>query len=76
MRYLSAVAIAVLLSTIYVQVVTPAAAGEQAVITTAAPATKDAGTIDCSTEVWPNFSPSCLRNAQAIEVRMVRINRR
>jgi len=29
-------------------------------------------TADCSKQVWPNFSPSCLRNAdQTINVRLV-----
>jgi hypothetical protein len=76
MRNLPAVAIAALVSTICIHVVTPAVAGEQTVTTAAAPATKDVGTIDCSKEVWPNFPPACLRNAQATEVRMVTMNRR
>ena len=34
-------------------------------------------TIDCATQVWPNFSWSCLRNAdQAINVRLVAVTRR
>ena len=32
---------------------------------------------DCSKQVWPNFTPSCLRNAdKAIAVRLVTSNRR
>jgi hypothetical protein len=32
---------------------------------------------DCSKQVWPNFSPSCLRNAdRTINVRLVTVNRR
>jgi hypothetical protein len=34
-------------------------------------------TEDCSKQVWPNFSPSCLRNAdQATNVRLVSTMRR
>jgi hypothetical protein len=42
------------------------------------PAAKaDSATEDCSKQVWPNFSPSCLRNAdRAINVRLVTTNRR
>jgi hypothetical protein len=37
----------------------------------------DSVTEDCSKQVWPNFSPSCLRNAdRAINVRLVTANRR
>jgi hypothetical protein len=36
----------------------------------------DSATEDCSKQVWPNFSPSCLRNAdRAINVRLVTVNR-
>ena len=32
---------------------------------------------DCSKQVWPNFSPSCLRNAdRAVNVRLVTADRR
>ena len=32
---------------------------------------------DCSKQVWPNFSPSCLRNAgQATNIRLVSTQRR
>jgi len=32
---------------------------------------------DCSKQVWPHFSPSCLRNTdRAINVRLVTANRR
>jgi hypothetical protein len=32
---------------------------------------------DCSKQVWPNFTPACLRNAdKAISVRFVTPNRR
>lgn len=34
-------------------------------------------TEDCSKQVWPNFTPSCLRNAgQATNVRLVSTERR
>ena len=37
----------------------------------------DSATEDCSKQVWPNFSPSCLRNGdRAINVRLVTVNRR
>jgi len=45
----------------------------------AAPQTVKANnaTEDCSKQVWPNFSPSCLRNGdRAISVRLVTANRR
>jgi hypothetical protein len=41
------------------------------------PVKADSATEDCSKQVWPNFSPSCLRNAdRAINVRLVTTNRR
>jgi hypothetical protein len=37
----------------------------------------DSATEDCSKQVWPNFSPQCLRNAdRAISVRVVTADRR
>lgn len=37
----------------------------------------DSVTEDCSQQVWPNFSPSCLRNAdRTINVRLVKVDRR
>lgn len=33
--------------------------------------------VDCSKQVWPNFSPACLRNAdQATTVRVITADRR
>lgn len=33
--------------------------------------------VDCSKQVWPNFSPACLRNAdQATTVRIITADRR
>ena len=43
------------------------------------PFTKAAATSaeDCSTQVWPHFSPSCLRNVdKAVAVRLVTADRR
>ena len=77
MTKLSTTAIVLLLfSVIGVQTVTPVAAGEQSWITSTPPVAKESVSVDCKKEVWPNLSPSCLRNAQAIEVRVVTVNRR
>ena len=76
MTKLSTTAIVLLFSIIGVQTVTPVAAGEQSQITSTPPIAKESVSVDCSKEVWPNLSPSCLRNAQAIEVRVVTVNRR
>ena len=58
---LTIIGVAVLLTT-------PVAAEEAT-----SPPTKAANsTEDCSTQVWPHFSPSCLRNAdKAVAVRLV-----
>jgi hypothetical protein len=41
------------------------------------PVKADSATEDCSKQVWPNFSPACLRNAdRATNVRLVTTNRR
>ena len=44
----------------------------------AAPSSKvETATVDCSRQVWPNFSAACLRNAdQKIDVRLVTVDRR
>ena len=44
----------------------------------AAPPSKvEAAKVDCSRQVWPNFSPACLRNAdQKIDVRLITVERR
>jgi len=68
-------AIGIFLTT--VTLVTPAAASEQVASAAATPAEKAETVVDCSKETWPNFSPSCLRNAsQAVEVRLVTATRR
>jgi hypothetical protein len=82
MKTVAALAITLLLPPVGIQWVTPAAAGEQVATTTppsvkeAAPSVKENVIVDCSKEVWPDFSPSCLRNANATEVRLVTVNRR
>jgi len=41
------------------------------------PVKADSATEDCSKQVWPNFSPSCLRNTdRAVNVRLVTVDRR
>jgi hypothetical protein len=41
------------------------------------PVKADSATEDCSKQVWPNFSPACLRNAdRATNVRLVTTSRR
>ena len=53
---------------------TNAAATEEV---TSQPVKAESATEDCSKQVWPNFSPSCLRNAdRATNVRLVTVNRR
>lgn len=54
----------------------PAAAGERIASPAAAPAAKESAAIDCSKEVWPDFSNACLSNATAVEVQKVNVNRR
>jgi hypothetical protein len=52
----------------------PAFAGEEAA--TSATAVKEDTATDCSKQVWPHFTPTCLRNDQATVVRVVTANRR
>jgi hypothetical protein len=72
----SPVAITLLLLAVGIQLVTPAAAGEQIAAPITASGRKESVTVDCSKEVWPDFSPSCLRNANATVIRLVTVNRR
>jgi hypothetical protein len=53
---------------------TPARAGET--VATSATAVKEDAATDCSKQVWPHFTPTCLRNDQATVVRIVTVNRR
>ena len=63
---LSAVAVSLLLTT--------AVYAEEAALQTVK---ADYAIEDCSKQVWPNFSPSCLRNAdRAVNVRLVTADRR
>lgn len=79
-----AFAVTLLIATSNFQLATPFAAGEAVAagaatptVTAAAAPTKENATIDCSKEVWPNFSPSCLKNAnRATAVRFVTANPR
>ena len=43
----------------------------------APPGKVEAATVDCSRQVWPNFSPACLRNGdQKLDVRLITVERR
>lgn len=43
----------------------------------APPGKVETATVDCSRQVWPHFSPACLRNAdQKIDVRLITVERR
>ena len=53
---------------------TPARANET--VATSATAVKEDAATDCSKQVWPHFTPTCLRNDQATVVRIVTVNRR
>jgi len=55
------------------QLVNAAAAEEQIAPIGSA---KESVIVDCTKEVWPNFSPSCLRNAGSTVVRLITVNRR
>ena len=58
-----AIAITFVFVTGPVQWATPVAAGDESATTAPTPTSKEGRPIDCSKEVWPHFSPSCLRNA-------------
>jgi hypothetical protein len=65
-RKLSAVAVLLLLAT-----------GARAEHETTPSDKANTPTEDCSKQVWPNFTPSCLRNAgQATSIRLVSTERR
>jgi hypothetical protein len=76
MKTASAIAVTLVLSMFGIHLVTPAAAGEPAAAPTVDSSIKPSAIVDCSKEVWPDFSPSCLRNANASVVRLVTVNRR
>lgn len=74
MKTTSAIVVTLSLVASSLQLTTPAAADR---ITKAATPVKEESPIDCSKEVWPHFSPSCIRNAnRSIEVRLVKTTRR
>jgi hypothetical protein len=76
MKDLWAAAISLLITTVSIGAVTPSVAGDE-VTTPATPTGKQDIAVDCTKEVWPHFSPSCLRNVdQATRVRMVTASRR
>lgn len=53
---------------------TPAVSAEETVRQTVT--AENAGE-HCSQQVWPNFSPNCLRNGdRAISIRLISVNRR
>ena len=52
----------------------PAFAGDEAA--TSATAVKEDTATDCSKQVWPHFTPTCLRNDRATVVRVVTASRR
>lgn len=55
----------------------PASATEQVASAAAIAAEKAEAATDCSKQTWPNFTPSCLRNANsAVEVRLITATRR
>jgi len=55
--------------------VMPALAGDEMVSPVQTSAGKDEK-VDCTKQVWPNISPSCLRsNKQTTEVRLITVNR-
>jgi hypothetical protein len=72
-----AIAITFVFVTGPVQWATPVAAGGGSATAAPTPTSKEGRPIDCSKEVWPHFSPSCLRNANdADPVRLVTADRR
>jgi hypothetical protein len=72
----SVIATALLALTVGAQLVKPAAAEEQIAAPTADASVKESVRVDCTKEVWPNFSPACLRNASSTVVRLITVDRR
>jgi hypothetical protein len=55
-----------------VAVAAPAVAGDRVASVVTTPSAKAEAAVDCSKETWPNFSQSCLRNAnQSTQVRLI-----
>ena len=76
MKMLSTIAIFVAVASSSIQLATSATAADAAASAPASATSKDEGSVDCSKEVWPHFSPSCLRNDHATEVRLITARRR
>ena len=75
MKLFLAAAISLLITSLSIGLITPSAAGDE--VTTPPTLIGKQVAVDCTKEVWPHFSPSCLRNAdQATQVRMVAVSRR
>ena len=73
MKFKSAILVTLIVAASSLSLVTPSAAGEE--VDTTAAMTKEDGAVDCTKEVWPNFSPSCLKNAKSTDVRLVTARR-
>jgi hypothetical protein len=67
-------ALSLLMAIASVGLAAPASAGEE--FATSAATVKEDTATDCSKQVWPHFSPVCLRNDQARVVRIVTADRR
>jgi hypothetical protein len=72
MKTLSALSLLVAIAS--VGLAAPAFAGEE--VATSATTVKEDAATDCSKQVWPHFSATCLRNDQARVVRIVTADRR
>jgi hypothetical protein len=72
MKNLSSLSLLVAIA--YVGLAAPASAGEE--VTTSATTVKEDAAGDCSKQVWPYFTATCLRNDQARAVRIVTADRR
>ena len=76
MKTLWAIAITFVFVASAVQWVPPAAAQDASATAATAPDSKAGTAVDCSKEVWPQFSPPCLRNANhASPVRLITADR-
>jgi len=72
MKTLSALSLLMTIASVGLAV--PAFAGED--VATSATNVKEDTATDCSKQVWPHFSATCLRNDQARVVRIVTADRR
>ena len=77
MKKIWVVGISLVLASASIELVTPAFAGDEVSTPVVVPTAKEDGAIDCTKQVWPHFSPSCLRNADAkTSVRLISADRR